>query len=81
MRLHFRFTASAAPAGRAEEWARRGPWLRWGTRLFAALLAIGGVAVADQDAALAAVCLACAAGSAVAVEVIEPATAARALRG
>jgi hypothetical protein len=72
--------ASEAPRDRAEEWTRRGPWIRWGTRAFAALLALGGVAVADQDAALAAICLACAAGSAVAVEVIEPATAARAIR-
>jgi Protein kinase domain len=80
MRLHLRFTASAAPHDRAEEWTRRGPWIRWGTRAFAALLALGGVAVADQDAALAAICLACAGGSAVAVEVIEPVTAARAIR-
>jgi hypothetical protein len=79
MRLHLRFTASTAPRDRAEEWARRGPWVRWGTRAFAALLALGGIAVADQDAVLAAVCLGCAAGSAVSVEVIEPATAARAL--
>jgi predicted Ser/Thr protein kinase len=80
MRLHLRFMASEAPSDRAAEWASRGPWVRWGTRAFAALLAFGGVAVADQDAALAAICLACAAGSAVAVEVIEPATAARAIR-
>ena len=80
MRLHLRFMASEAPGDRAAEWARRGPWVRWGTRAFAALLTLGGIAVADQDAALAAVCLACAAGSAVAVEVIEPATAARAIR-
>ena len=78
MRLHLRFMAAEAPADRAAEWTRRGPWIRWGTRLFAALLAVGGVAVADQDAALAAICLACAGGSAVAVDVIEPATAARA---
>jgi predicted Ser/Thr protein kinase len=81
MRLHLRFMTSEAPGDRAAEWARRGPWVRWGTRAFAGLLALGGIAVADQDAALSAVCLACAAGSAVAVEVIEPATAARALRG
>jgi hypothetical protein len=80
MRLHLRFMASEAPRDRAVEWMRRGPWIRWGTRAFAALLALGGVAVADQDAALAAICLACAAGSAVAVEVIEPVTAARAIR-
>jgi predicted Ser/Thr protein kinase len=80
MRLHLRFLASEAPADRAAEWARRGPWVRWGTRAFAALLASGGIAVSDQDAGLAAICLACAAGSAVAVEVIEPATAARAIR-
>jgi len=80
MRLHLRFTASAAPRERAEEWARRGPWVCWGTRAFAALLAVGGIAVVNQDAPLAAICLACAAGSAVVSEVIEPVTAIRAIR-
>jgi hypothetical protein len=79
MRLHLRFMADQEPGERVEEWARRGPWIRWGNRAFAALLGLGGIAVADEDAVLAAVCLACAAGSEVAVEVIEPVTAARAL--
>jgi hypothetical protein len=51
-----------------------------GYPIFAVLLAVGGVAVAGQDAALAAICLACAGAAPSAVDVIEPATAARAVQ-
>jgi predicted Ser/Thr protein kinase len=78
LRLHLRFTTIEGPVEGARELARRGPWIRRGDRLFALLLGSGGLLVADSSPGLAAVCLACAAGTIVAAEVIETRTAARA---
>ena len=79
MRLHLWFTAGHGGTGLPREITRGAPLLRWGNRVFALLLGLGGAAVADQSPELAAVCLACAAGNLVAAEVIEPATVERAL--
>jgi hypothetical protein len=79
LRLHLWFTARLDGVRLAEEIVRVVPALRWGNRLFALLLGLGGAAVIDPSPELAAVCLACAAGNVVAGEVIEPATIARAL--
>jgi hypothetical protein len=79
MRLHLWFTAGHGGTGLAREIIRGALLLRWGNRVFALLLGLGGAAVADQSPELAAVCLACAAGNLVAAEVIEPATVERAL--
>jgi hypothetical protein len=55
------------------------PVVRWGNRIFAALLFVGGAAVVDSSPELAAVCLACAAGTFAVGEIVEPATIERAL--
>jgi hypothetical protein len=80
VRLHLLFTSSHEPRSLGEELTRTSPWLRWGTRVYAALLVIGGGAVADTSLTYSSICLACAAGVVIAAEVIEPAAAARALR-
>ena len=82
VRLHLWFVSRHAPDALGGELRRRGPLLRWGTRSFGTLLGLTGLLVSLGDesaAALAATCLACAAGSLVAADVIEPATTARAL--
>jgi hypothetical protein len=80
LRLHLWFTARHDDGARlAGELVRVVPALRWSNRLFALLLGLGGAAVIDPSPELAAVCLACAAGSLVAGEVIEPATIGRVL--
>lgn len=82
LRLHLWFVSQYGQESLEGELRRRGPALRWGSRAFGVLLAVAGLLVSLGDvtaAALAATCLACAAGSLVATEVIEPATTARAL--
>ncbi len=79
MRLHLWFTARHDGERLPEEVSRVVPALRWSNRVFALLLGLGGAAVADASPELAGVCVACAAGTLVAGEVIEPATIARAV--
>jgi predicted Ser/Thr protein kinase len=79
MRLHLWFTSRHDDVRLADEIARVVPWVRWGNRLFALVLGLGGLAVAEGSPELAGVCVACAAGTLVAGEVIEPAAIARAL--
>jgi len=79
VRLHLWFTARHHDADLEAELARVGPVVRWGNRLFAVLLGAGGAFVADQSPELAAVCVACAAGTLAAGEIVEPSTIARAL--
>ena len=78
-RLHLWFTARHHDADLEGELARLGPIVRWGNRLFAVLLGAGGAFIADQSPELAGVCVACAAGTLAAGEIVEPATIARAL--
>jgi predicted Ser/Thr protein kinase len=80
MRLHLWFMARHDGAGLAREIARVAPMLRWGNRLFALVLGLGGLAVADGSPELAGVCVACAAGTLVAGEVVEPVTMGRVTR-
>jgi hypothetical protein len=80
VRLHLWFVARHDGTGLAAEIARVGPILRWGNRLFALLLGLGGLAIADGSPELAGVCVACAAGTLVAGEIVEPATMARVTR-
>ena len=80
-RLHLWFTAHEGDGDLATEIDRIGPFLRWGNRAFALALAAGGVAIADAHTELAAVCLACAAGTLAVGEVVEPRTLARARAG
>jgi hypothetical protein len=77
-RLHLWFTAREADGDLATEIDRIGPFVRWGNRAFALALGAGGVAIADAHAELAAVCLACAAGTLAVGEVVEPRTLTRA---
>jgi predicted Ser/Thr protein kinase len=79
-RLHLWFTAREGDGDLATEIDRIGPFVRWGNRAFALALGAGGVAVADAFTELAAVCLACAAGTLAVGEVVEPRTLARARR-
>ena len=81
LRLHLWFTSRHAPGALRLELARLGGALRWGSRAFGALLGLAGLMVGLGDGAtpLAATCLACAAGSLAATDVIEPATTRRAI--
>ncbi len=81
LRLHLWFTSRHAPASLGPEVGRLGDGLRWGSRAFAALLGLAGLMVGVDEGAtpLTATCLACAAASLIATEVIEPATTRRAI--
>ena len=78
-RLHLWFTARDPDSDLHREIGRMWPVVRWGNRIFAALLFVGGAAVVDSSPELAAVCLACAAGTFAVGEIVEPATIERAL--
>lgn len=79
VRLHLRFVSRHDPPRLADRLAHLGPRLRWGDRLFAALLAGGGLAVTEA-AGYATLLVALAAGSLVASHVVEPASAESAVR-
>jgi hypothetical protein len=75
IRLHLWFVSLQAPERLAERMDRLGALVRWGDRVFAALLAIGGLSVSSEAPGYGALLMAFAVGSAVASHIVEPSSA------